>query len=714
MVDVRYQRRVRLVLVYLILLVPWIAYGAIEFLASPTNSPLDWVTSEFPAKGEYERLVDDFGTGDTLLVSWPECTVGNPKVARFVESLRNSPGFFRNEQWLFDSVVTAMEQIDASIPRDPSFSPPLVHSQIPSILLGPDGESTSVLIGFNADGIQLRREVFPLIRVAAVRFGGAKFSDLHFAGPVYDGYAVDFASQQTVNRWAPISSVIVFIVCVWSLRSLGLGAVVFVIATLAQALSLAMIYYSGGEMTALLVVLPPLIQVLAISGGIHFVNYSLESVQQCNIEHGGIASASVWDQAVTQALKIGVVPCILSAATTAIGLGSLAVSGLESVRQFGIYSAIGVVATAGLILGLLPIALRIVGPMSGFTTHFSVSPSWDGLLQWVTRFHREVVVFATLLLALLIVGVSQLDASVQIRTLFSDRSRLISDYDWIEQRLGPTVPIDFVVEFRRQSLFDANQRLRFLSSLKSDLLGQNGILQVYTTRHFESDGAGDRYRLTAYLSALGGEDYGVMLVELRRFIKEKYTSNPSILIHLSGVMPLVQDIQRQLLLDLRYSFLAAFVLISLVMIIMRAGFFEGLLAMIPNVFPSLTLFGALGWAGFEIDIGTMMTACVAMGIAVDDTLHFLSCFDRQLSRGGEVAEALLTAYRSCGRAMVQTTMVCCMGLAVFALSDFLPTARFAWMMVVLLSLAVAGDLIVLPSFLLVFRRQKRSNGEGVL
>ena len=83
-------------------------------------------------------------------------------------------------------------------------------------------------------------------------------------------------------------------------------------------------------------------------------------------------------------------------------------------------------------------------------------------------------------------------------------------------------------------------------------------------------------------------------------------------------------------------------------------------------------------------------------------------------RGAEVAEALFTAYKSCGRAIVQTTMVCCMRLAIFALGDFLPTARFAWMMVVILSLAVAGDLIVLPSFLLVFSRQKRSNGKGIL
>jgi predicted RND superfamily exporter protein len=122
--------------------------------------------------------------------------------------------------------------------------------------------------------------------------------------------------------------------------------------------------------------------------------------------------------------------------------------------------------------------------------------------------------------------------------------------------------------------------------------------------------------------------------------------------------------------------------------------------MIPNVFPSLALFGLLGWMKYPIDIGSIMTASVAMGIAVDDTLHFLNYYRLRIEGGSSPEDAVLAAYQHCGRAMIQTTLICGAGLSIFALSDFVPTARFAWMMVILLTTALVGDLILLPALLL--------------
>jgi uncharacterized protein len=122
--------------------------------------------------------------------------------------------------------------------------------------------------------------------------------------------------------------------------------------------------------------------------------------------------------------------------------------------------------------------------------------------------------------------------------------------------------------------------------------------------------------------------------------------------------------------------------------------------MVPNIFPILVLFGLLGWLNAPIDIGSIMTASVALGIAVDDTLHFLSVFQHRLDRGESRETAVRGAYQECGRAMMQTTLICSLGLAMFGFSDFVPTARFAWMMVALLALALLGDLVVLPALLL--------------
>jgi predicted RND superfamily exporter protein len=125
----------------------------------------------------------------------------------------------------------------------------------------------------------------------------------------------------------------------------------------------------------------------------------------------------------------------------------------------------------------------------------------------------------------------------------------------------------------------------------------------------------------------------------------------------------------------------------------------GALAMLPNVFPIVVVFGAMGMLGILADIGSAMTACVALGIAVDDTLHFLLWYRRETRRGATPVIAIQHSFQHCGRAMVQTTVVCGFGLLVFSLSGFVPTQRFAWLMLTLLSTALLADLVFLPAIL---------------
>ena len=152
--------------------------------------------------------------------------------------------------------------------------------------------------------------------------------------------------------------------------------------------------------------------------------------------------------------------------------------------------------------------------------------------------------------------------------------------------------------------------------------------------------------------------------------------------------------------DLITSFMAALVLITIVMIFVMRSIPAGLLCMIPNVLPSVIVFGALGWLGPSIEVGSMMTAGAAVGIAVDDTLHFMTWFQRGLSQGLNRTESVRFAYRSCATAMLQTSLICGLGLLVFALSPFVPIARFGWMLAALLGTALVGDLVILPAILI--------------
>ena len=100
-----------------------------------------------------------------------------------------------------------------------------------------------------------------------------------------------------------------------------------------------------------------------------------------------------------------------------------------------------------------------------------------------------------------------------------------------------------------------------------------------------------------------------------------------------------------------------------------------------------------------VDIGSMMTASVAMGVAVDDTIHFLTWFRKGMDQGMERRGALILAYERCAAAMTQTTLIGGLGLSVFAFSSFTPTQRFGTMMLTLLAAALVGDLLFLPALL---------------
>jgi predicted RND superfamily exporter protein len=167
----------------------------------------------------------------------------------------------------------------------------------------------------------------------------------------------------------------------------------------------------------------------------------------------------------------------------------------------------------------------------------------------------------------------------------------------------------------------------------------------------------------------------------------------------TGVVPVVYKAQRTLLDNLISSIAWAFVMIAIVLVFVLRSPSAALVSMLPNVFPVVVIFGLMGWLGIQVDVGSMMTASVAMGIAVDDTIHFLTWYRRGLDEGLDRMQAIWGAYRRVARAMAQTTAIAGLGMAVFALSTFTPTQRFGTLMLALMAAALVGDLVFLPALL---------------
>ncbi|MCL2119132.1 MAG: MMPL family transporter [Planctomycetaceae bacterium] len=167
----------------------------------------------------------------------------------------------------------------------------------------------------------------------------------------------------------------------------------------------------------------------------------------------------------------------------------------------------------------------------------------------------------------------------------------------------------------------------------------------------------------------------------------------------TGMVPLVYQTQHALINGLISSLILAFVTIALVFCFVLRNVRAGFLAMVPNVFPIMIVFGYMGWAGILIDVGTMMTASVAMGVAVDNTMHYLTWFRKGIDAGLKPRVAALQAYERCATAMTEMTVICGLGLSAFSFSTFTPTQMFGKMMLSILLVSMLGDLVFLPAIL---------------
>jgi predicted RND superfamily exporter protein len=135
------------------------------------------------------------------------------------------------------------------------------------------------------------------------------------------------------------------------------------------------------------------------------------------------------------------------------------------------------------------------------------------------------------------------------------------------------------------------------------------------------------------------------------------------------------------------------------MMFVSRSFAAGVVAMVPNVLPVLVIFGGMGWMGIPLDIGSMMTASIALGVAVDDTIHYLARFREDLDHYGDRNQAIVATYQHCAIPTLQAAMISGLGLSVFAFSTFTPTQRFGWLMLTILIAGVISELIMLPALL---------------
>jgi len=699
-------------------------------LQSNTEDVLKWLPDNSADRQEYDEFAQKFGTDDFLIATWDGCTLDDPRLKQFCQQLQED-----DSAGLIQSVFNGTDIIK-KLGAASELSKKDVLRRFKGIYFGiKDQNQTLALIGLSKKGASNRRDSLQQIEQVIVSVPDLELENVSFGGYPYVGVSLDNQLRNSFRYLLLPSILLASIVSLCCLRNFSLSMIVFFAAFGASACSIAIVPIFGVKFGGLMAIIPALVYILATSGSIHLIHYSLDAIGDSK-----------------KLFSIGWRPCVVSATTTAIGMLSLGRSGFPAIRSFGFFCASGAIFALIYQLIALPWLLHRFGGKGQrrLAGHAEQSRVWSIVPDGILRFSPLIFCAGIALMITCCAGLFWLSAKVQVEKLFNPNSPIIASLADLDSRIGPIEQSEFMVIFEDVGAesFHVRAKLvheiqRYLAKLPS--VGATHSLDNYLPREPKGAGLRTAVRRSAYQNLLdkrreslseGGflnidsnsESWRISLrfafageldvqtqkertIDAAQKVADAFLKDPKNAAAMpcprfiyTGKNYLFLSAQLTLLDDLFLNFLLAFVVITPVLIVVLRSLSLGLIAMLPNLFPIVVLFGMLGWFDWPVDLAIAMTASVALGIAVDDTTHFLIRFREFGGTLSNIQSPLKKAIGQCGPAMFHTTSIGTAGLVVYGFSEMPVVRNFCLAIAAMLVLAIVADIFFLPA-ILAFRQR---------
>lgn len=534
-------------------------------------------------------------------------------------------------------------------------------------------------------------------------------------------------------------SVIAIIWIVLTITFRSLSALVWPTVSLVSSLIVlfGMMGASGIEMTFMVNIIVFLLLAVTIATSIHIMSgYTYFLKRGFTIEE----SLSKTYRKVGAAI-------ILAGVTTALGLSSLTIVPILAIRNFAMFAAIGVIVSLVMNLIMWPVFLSLWAPKVK-TNEGQASFLDRYLADQAVRTHRNRFLIVVLFVgAFLIIGsgirLVQVDSNfvemikegtgfkkaysliddkfggtssmeILIDTQVQDgvkRADLLQVVDQLETELEETFPLVTKVNSLALAAKESNQSLHGDDESYYKIPGNDEQVS-HVLFNFESADPATRkllvddnwqiLRLNVGMKTTGSSAYMELFDKMAALVESRLaTIDPSsqIKVVYSGNIPLTMGLVKLISVSQIQSFAIALGVICLVMFLVFRSFKLGLIATIPNIFPLAIVMGFAGWVGIPLDADTLLVVPIAIGIAVDDTIHFLMHFRSEINDGLSVEEAIDNSLNKVGRAMFFTTVVLSLGFSVYLGSVYIPLTNFGIMSAIAVSSALIADLYLLPVLL---------------
>lgn len=621
-------------------------------------------------------------------------------------------------------------------------------------LVSRDARSTSILITLENVPGDYRyydeiRAIESAVQEASARYG----KRIHLAGERYLDYCIDGYIRSDIATFIPLTCLLLAALLWLFLRNvretlIGMTAIVACLAFVSGIVPL-----SGWKVNAVLAGLPSLILCIAVTDVIHMLSKYKENRRKRV------------DDALQQTLRETIFPCFLTSFTTAIGFGSLSFNEILPIQGFGMLAALGVSACFPICIVTVATALKL---WPGKEEEYAPAPAALGrapgqrgsrFAGFVMAHARGIAIASCLVTVFCCWGLSRIELQTNRTDYLWANSPSRTSIDFIDGHLAGTTQLDIWIEGREKDAIKDPAVLEKIDRMCAYFREQPEISKVVSIcdyikdmhKAFEEDApaaycipesreavaqllliysmSGNRNELDKYVN------YGysrtrisirsnlhnsactsALLAKMRGYLHANFrkpgAGEPRVTAEINAriaTQALAENnvfhyLVRGLLSGLGLALLLCAATLGFAFGSVRVG----LISMVPNLFPIVMTLGLMGWCGVDLDIATSMTFTIALGIAVDDTIHIISRYFQEGEPPSDVQVAGMM--ESLLKALVGTSIAIGSGFLVLTLSGLKMNALFGGLGAFIILSALAADLILTPLCLRFIPRSKERIG----
>ena len=443
-------------------------------------------------------------------------------------------------------------------------------------------------------------------------------------------------------------------------------------------------------------------------------------------------------ETIRQTLNQMIRPCLYTVITTIAAFASLTASHVQPVIDFGLMMSIGV--TVAFVLSFIGFAIFMMllkQPKSSQESKKSFA--LEKLALVADKKGKSIILSCTVIALISTFGLSKLSVENSFINYFKKDTEIYQGLNFIDKELGGTIPLEIVFN-DLASAYWADASLRedfhgihnyleqipsigkvlsidtFMQVLKEANNGKtpNGFLLTLGKNNMPDfaksqvlkphiSDVTDQIRIVARVKeTMNGLERNQLILDIKKSLVENFYFDEGDF-YFTGTFSLYNNLLQSLFSSQIKTIFTVFSIIFVLFVIVFRSISVALIAVIPNTLPSLIILGLMGLMGIPLDIMTITIAAIAIGIGIDNAIHYISRFKTELLVDGDFVSSMYRAHNSIGVSMFYTAATVAIGFVVLILSHFIPSIYFGIFMAIAMLSAVIVNLTLLPKLLITFK-----------